>query len=92
MKYKQIPKIDSIQELEQFLQALRRQDDFWSECFGEDFYQLHFSDLFTKMWQEDNRPVPRSMAYQFMAHLSILQAGANEHFRLFLARLIAADK
>ena len=58
------------QDRKLFLQALRRQDDYWSECFGEDFYQLHFSDLFTKMWQADNRPVPRSRAYQFMAHLS----------------------
>lgn len=58
------------QDRKQFLLALRRQDDFWSECFGEDFYQLHFSDLFTKMWQADNEPVPRSMAYQYMAHLS----------------------
>ena len=54
----------------QFLAALRRQDDFWSACFGADFYQLHYSDLFTKMWQGGNEPVTRSRAYQFMAHLS----------------------
>lgn len=52
-----------------FIQALRRQDDCWSECFGEEFYQLHFSDLFTKMWQ-GGKPVARSTAYLYMAHLS----------------------
>mgnify|MGYP000023324749 CR=1 FL=1 len=52
-----------------FIQALRRKDDCWSECFGDDFYQLHFSDLFTKMWQ-DAKPVARSSAYQFTTHLS----------------------
>lgn len=58
------------EDRDQFLAALRRQDDFWSQCFGNDFYQLHYSDLFTKMWQGGNAPVPRSVAYQFMAHLS----------------------
>ena len=52
-----------------FLQALRRQDDCWNECFGDEFYQLHFSDLFTKMWQ-GGKPVARSTAYMYMAHLS----------------------
>lgn len=52
-----------------FIQALRRQDDCWSECFGDEFYQLHFSDLFTKMWQ-GGKPVARSTAYLYMAHLS----------------------
>ena len=52
-----------------FIQALRRQDDCWSECFGDQFYQLHFSDLFTKMWQ-GGTPVARSTAYLYMAHLS----------------------
>ena len=51
-----------------FIQALRRQDDCWSECFGDEFYQLHFSDLFTKMWQ-GGEPVARSTAYLYMAHL-----------------------
>ncbi len=53
-----------------FINALRQQDDCWSECFGGEFYQLHFSDLFTKIWQLGETPVSRSEAYRFMAHLS----------------------
>lgn len=53
-----------------FIQALRRSDDYWSELFGTNFYQLHFTDLFSKMWLTGNDPLPRSAAYRLMPRIS----------------------
>lgn len=53
-----------------FINTLRNMDDNWSTIFGEAFYQLHYSELFTKMWAQNNQPLPRSDAYRLMSHLS----------------------
>lgn len=54
-----------------FVGALRKLDRHWAETFDDgDFFDLHYSALFTEMWLRDGRPVPRTEAYAFMQSLS----------------------
>jgi len=54
-----------------FVGALRKLDQHWAESFDDgDFFDLHYSSLFTEMWLRDGRPVPRTEAYGFMQSLS----------------------
>lgn len=54
-----------------FVQALRQLDLRWAEVFDDgDFYDLHYSNLFTEIWLRDGRPVTRTEAYGYMTYLS----------------------
>ena len=54
-----------------FLGALRKLDRQWAATFDDgDFFDLHYSSLFTEMWLRDGRAVPRTEAYGFMQSLS----------------------
>ena len=56
---------------ERFVHALRTLDRRWAETFHEgDFYDLHYSDLFTELWLRDGQPVPRTEAYTYMRNVS----------------------
>jgi hypothetical protein len=58
-----------------FVEALRKLDGRWGVSFHEDdFYDLHYSDLFTQMWQQGDRAVTRSEAYAMMRNVSIQTA------------------
>ncbi len=58
-----------------FVAALRNLDGRWGASFHEDdFYDLHYSDLFTQMWQQGDRAVTRSEAYAMMRNISIQTA------------------
>lgn len=63
------------QERQRFVEALRKLDGRWAASFHEDdFYDLHYSDLFTQMWQQGERAVTRSEAYAMMRNISIQTA------------------
>lgn len=54
-----------------FIGALRALDRRWAETFDDgDFFDLHYSALFTEMWLREGRAVPRTEAYGYMASLS----------------------
>lgn len=62
-------------ERQRFVEALRKLDGRWAESFHEDdFYDLHYSDLFTQMWQRGEQAVTRSEAYAMMRNISIQTA------------------
>lgn len=54
-----------------FVGALRELDRHWAATFDDgDFFDLHYSALFTEIWLRDGRPVPRTEAYGYMQSLS----------------------
>lgn len=54
-----------------FVHALRKLDQHWAATFDDgDFFNLHYSNLFTEMWLRDGKPVPRTEAYGYMHSLS----------------------
>ncbi|WP_097459565.1 helix-turn-helix domain-containing protein [Mangrovitalea sediminis] len=67
-----------------FITALRKTDDYWSDCFGQDFYQLHFTDLFSKMWLSGNLPLTRGEAYRLMPRVS--EQTAKKYLNQAIAR------
>lgn len=58
-----------------FVQALRALDRTWFEVFDDgDFFDLHYSNLFTEMWLREGRPVTRTEAYGFLRAMSLQTA------------------
>lgn len=54
-----------------FVVALQDSDAYWGEVFGDDvFYDLNYSDLFTRMWLAGERQFKKTELYAFMPKVS----------------------
>lgn len=54
-----------------FVLALQEIDRFWGEVMGgETYYDLHYSDLFTRMWLHRDRTFKKTDLYAFMPRVS----------------------
>lgn len=54
-----------------FVIALQDSDAYWGEVFGDDiFYDLNYSDLFTRMWLAGERRFKKTELYGFMPKVS----------------------
>lgn len=55
----------------QFVHALTSIDHYWGEIFADNlFYDLNYSDLFTRMWLQSDQPFRKTELYQFMPKVS----------------------
>jgi len=54
-----------------FVIALQESDAHWGALFGDDvFYDLNYSDLFTRMWLTRDRAFTKTELYRFMPKVS----------------------
>ena len=54
-----------------FVIALQESDAHWGALFGDEvFYDLNYSDLFTRMWLARDRAVTKTELYRFMPKVS----------------------
>ncbi len=54
-----------------FVVALQESDAHWGALFGDDvFYDLNYSDLFTRMWLARDRAFTKTELYRFMPKVS----------------------
>jgi len=54
-----------------FVLALQEIDRFWGEVVGgETYYDLHYSDLFTRMWLHGDGEFKKTELYAFMPRVS----------------------
>ncbi len=54
-----------------FVHALQEIDRFWGEILGDEaYYDLHYSDLFTRMWLHRNHTFRKTELYAFMPRIS----------------------
>lgn len=54
-----------------FVTALTDMDRYWGEVFGDEaFYDLNYSDLFTRMWLERDRWFRKTDLYHLMPKVS----------------------
>ena len=66
-----MPKSYSDRRRRAFVVALQESDACWGEVFGDDiFYDLNYSDLFTRMWLARDRPFKKTELYAFMPKVS----------------------
>lgn len=66
-----MPKAYSDRRRRAFVVALQESDACWGEVFGDDiFYDLNYSDLFTRMWLEGERRFKKTELYAFMPKVS----------------------
>ncbi len=55
--------------------ALHEIDRFWGEVFpDETYYDLNYSDLFTRMWLARDKPLKKTDLYPFMPRVSLRTA------------------
>lgn len=65
------PKKHSDKKRRQFVLSLTSVDHYWGEVFGDNlFYDLNYSDLFTRMWLHADQPLRKTDLYQFMPKVS----------------------
>lgn len=61
----------SNQQRRSFVHSLQEIDRFWGEMFGdESYYDLHYSDLFTRMWLHAEHSFRKTELYGFMPRIS----------------------
>ena len=61
----------SDQKRRSFVLALQEIDRFWGDVVGgEAYYDLHYSDLFTRMWLYRNHTFKKTDLYAFMPRIS----------------------
>ena len=54
-----------------FVVALQESDAHWGALFGDEvFYDLNYSDLFTRMWLARDRAFTKTELYRFMPKVS----------------------
>ena len=54
-----------------FVIALQESDAHWGALFGDEvFYDLNYSDLFTRMWLDRDRAFTKTELYRFMPKVS----------------------
>ena len=54
-----------------FVIALQESDAHWGALFGDEvFYDLNYSDLFTRMWLARDRAFTKTELYRFMPKVS----------------------
>ena len=54
-----------------FVVALQESDALWGALFGDEvFYDLNYSDLFTRMWLARDRAFTKTELYRFMPKVS----------------------
>ncbi len=54
-----------------FVLALQEIDRFWGEIVGDEtYYDLHYSDLFTRMWLHRDHTFRKTELYAFMPRIS----------------------
>jgi glycogen synthase len=54
-----------------FVLALQEIDRFWGQVVGDEtYYDLHYSDLFTRMWLHGERRFKKTDLYDFMPRVS----------------------
>ncbi|MCP1674991.1 hypothetical protein J2T57_002129 [Natronocella acetinitrilica] len=54
-----------------FVMALTDMDRYWGELFGDEvYYDLNYSDLFTRMWLEREREFRKTQLYDLMPKVS----------------------
>lgn len=55
--------------------ALHEIDHFWGEVFTDEaYYDLNYSDLFTRMWLVADKPLKKTDLYAFMPRISLRTA------------------
>jgi hypothetical protein len=66
-----MPRRHSLARRKSFVLALHEIDRFWGEVFPDDsYYDLNYSDLFTRMWLVGDRPLKKTDLYAFMPRVS----------------------
>lgn len=66
-----MPKAYSDRRRRAFVVALQTADAYWGEVFGDElFYDLNYSDLFTRMWLAGERRFKKTELYPFMPKVS----------------------
>lgn len=70
-----MPRRHSIARRKSFVLALHEIDRFWGEVFHDEaYYDLNYSDLFTRMWLAGDRPLKKTDLYVFMPRVSLRTA------------------
>lgn len=65
----------SLARRKSFVLALHEIDRFWGEVFpDETYYDLNYSDLFTRMWLAGDSPLKKTELYAFMPRVSLRTA------------------
>ena len=66
-----MPRRHSLARRKSFVLALHEIDRFWGEVFPDaSYYDLNYSDLFTRMWLAGERPLKKTDLYPFMPRVS----------------------
>ncbi len=70
-----MPRRHSLARRKSFVLALHEIDRFWGEVFpDETYYDLNYSDLFTRMWLAGDKPLKKTDLYAFMPRVSLRTA------------------
>lgn len=70
-----MPPSHSFDRRRSFVLALHEIDRFWGEVFpDETYYDLNYSDLFTRMWMVGDRRMKKTDLYSFMPRVSLRTA------------------
>jgi hypothetical protein len=70
-----MPRRHSLVRRKSFVLALHEIDRFWAEVFPDEaYYDLNYSDLFTRMWLAGDRPLKKTDLYAFMPRVSLRTA------------------
>ncbi len=66
-----MPRRHSLARRKSFVLALHEIDRFWGQVFHDEaYYDLNYSDLFTRMWLAGDRPLKKTDLYVFMPRVS----------------------
>lgn len=70
-----MPRRHSVARRKSFVLALHEIDRFWGEVFPDEaYYDLNYSDLFTRMWLAGDKPMKKTDLYAFMPRVSLRTA------------------
>jgi len=74
-----------------FVVALTSSDQYWGELFGDNiFYDLNYSDLFTRMWLNADKAYRKTDLYAFMPKVS--QRTAAKYLQQAIDRGLLIEK
>jgi hypothetical protein len=84
-------KIQSHKKRRQFVHLITSVDHYWGEVFEDNlFYDLNYSDLFTRMWLESEEPFRKTDLYQFMPKVS--QRTAAKYIQIAIDRGLLLER